>query len=62
MFVVEFSGPKLVSIPNLSSISLQMADFFAFPCSQILRGTFINFVSMATAQNSTNWFDLQNVS
>ena len=27
MFVVELSGPNLVSIPNFSSISLQMADF-----------------------------------
>ena len=34
----------------------------SFPCSQILWCTFCNFVTMATAQNSTNWFDLQNVS
>ena len=33
-----------------------------FPCSQILQGTFFNFVAMATAQTSTNCFDLQNVS
>ena len=30
MFVFELSGPKLVSIPNFSSISLQMADFSLF--------------------------------
>ena len=27
MLVFELSGPNLVSIPNFSSISLQMADF-----------------------------------
>ena len=30
MFISEFSRPKLVSIPNFSSISLQMADFSIF--------------------------------
>ena len=30
MFVFGLSGPKLVSIPNFSSISLQMADFSCF--------------------------------
>ena len=30
MFVFELSGPKLVSIPNFSSISLQMVDFSRF--------------------------------
>ena len=30
MFAFELSGPKLVSIPNFSSISLQMADFSLF--------------------------------
>ena len=30
MIVFELSGPKLVSIPNFSSISLQMADFSLF--------------------------------
>ena len=30
MFVFELSGPNLVSIPNFSSISLQMADFSHF--------------------------------
>ena len=30
MFVFELSGPKLVSLPNFSSISLQMADFSLF--------------------------------
>ena len=30
MFVFELSGPKLVSIPNFSSISSQMADFSRF--------------------------------
>ena len=30
MFVFELSGPKLVSIPNFSSISVKMADFSLF--------------------------------
>ena len=30
MVVFELSGPKLVPIPNFSSISLQMADFSLF--------------------------------
>ena len=30
MFVFELSGPKLVSITNFSSISLQMAVFLRF--------------------------------
>ena len=30
MIVFELSGPKLVPIPNFSSISLQMADFSLF--------------------------------
>ena len=30
MFVFELSGSKLVSIPNFSSISLQMADVSLF--------------------------------
>ena len=58
MFVFELSGPKLVSIPNFSSISLQMADFSHSFSAKSYRGTFFNFVAMATAQNSTNWFDL----
>ena len=30
MLLFELSGPKLVSIPNFSSIPLQMADFSLF--------------------------------
>ena len=30
MIVFELSGPKLVPMPNFSSISLQMADFSIF--------------------------------
>ena len=30
MFVFELSGPKLVSIPNFSSLSLQLADVSRF--------------------------------
>ena len=30
MLVFELSGPNLVSIPNFSSISLQVADFSLF--------------------------------
>ena len=35
---------------------------FHFSLEPILRGTFCNIVAMATAQNVTNWFDLQKVS
>ena len=55
MLVSELSGPNLVSIPNFSSISLQMANFSLF--FGALRGTFYNFVAMAIAQNLTNWFN-----
>ena len=58
MLVFELSGPDLVSIPNFSSISLQMADFSLFFGAKLC-GTFCNFVDMATVQNVTNWFDLQ---
>ena len=61
MIVFELSGRNLVSIPNFSSISLQMADFH-FSLVPNPRGTFCNFVAMTTAQNLTNWFDLENVS
>ena len=30
MFVFELSGPNLVSIPNFSSVSLEMADLSLF--------------------------------
>ena len=30
MFAFELSGPNLVSVPNFSSISLQMTDFSLF--------------------------------
>ena len=30
MFIFELSGPNLVSVPNFSSIPLQMADFSLF--------------------------------
>ena len=56
MLVFELSVPNLASIPNVSSISLQISTFL---WSQILRGTFCNFVAMATAQNVMNWFYLQ---
>ena len=73
MLVFGLSGPNLVSIPNFSSISLQMADFSLFfeakSCEvpsvillSWLRGSFCDFVAMATAKNLINWFDLQNVS
>ena len=57
MFVFELSGPRLVSIPNFSSISLQMADF-----SRFLAAKSSEVPSLITAQNLMNWFDLQNVS
>ena len=60
MLVFELSGPNLVSIPNFSSIYKWL--IFTFLWSQILLGTFFNFVAMVTAENVTNWLDLQNVS
>ena len=65
MFVLELSSPKSVSIPNFSTISLQMADFSRFLAAkscEVPSLILFNFVAMATAQNSTNWFDLQTVS
>ena len=62
LLLYEFSGPKLVSIPNFSSISLKMAELFInfiFLLSKILRGTFCNFVAMVTPQNVTNWYNLK---
>ena len=62
MLFYEFSGPKLVSIPNFSSISLKMTELFknfTFLLSQILQGTFCNFVAMVTPQNVTNWYDVK---
>ena len=35
---------------------------FTFLWSQILQGTFCNFVAMVTALTAMNWHDLQNVS
>ena len=61
MFLFGLSGPKLV-LYEISAQYLYKWLIFHFFWSQILRGTFGNFVAMATAQNLTNWFDLQNVS
>ena len=58
VLVFELSGPKSVSIPHFSSISLQKTDFLPFLWSQILQGTLCNFVAMVTAQNVTNWYDV----
>ena len=61
MLLFEFSGPKLVQIPNFSSISLKMTELFknfTFLLSQILQGTFCNFVAMVTPQNVTTWNNL----
>ena len=62
MLVFELGGPNSVSIPNFSSISLQMADFSLSFGTKLCESTFCNFVAMATDQNVTNWFDLQNAS
>ena len=65
MLLFEFSGPKLVSIPYFSPISLKMTELFkdfTFLITQILQGTFCNFVAMVTPDNVTNWYDLENVS
>ena len=61
MLVFELSGPNLVSIPNFSSISSQMADLSLFG-AKLYEVPFVIFFAMATAQNVTNWFDLQKVS
>ena len=61
MSVFELSGPVLVSIPIFSSISLQMADFSLFFGAKSCELPYVIFVAMVTAQNVTNWFDLQNV-
>ena len=61
VLLFEFSGKTFVSIPNFSSISLKMTEIykiFTFLSSQILRGTFCNFVAMVTPQNVTNWYNL----
>ena len=61
MLLFEFSGPKLVSIANLSSISLKMTELFknfTFLLSQILQGTLCNFVPMVTPQIVTTWYNL----
>ena len=50
-----------VSIPNFCSISLKVTELlknFTFLLSQILQGTFCNFVAMVTPRNVTNWYDL----
>ena len=57
----ELNGPKLVSIRNFSLISLKVTELlknFTFLLSQILQGTFYNFVAMVTPQNVTSWYDL----
>ena len=61
VLLFEFSGPKLVFITNFSSISLKMTELFknfTFLLSQILNGTFCNFIAMVTPQNVTNWYNL----
>ena len=62
MLLFEFSGPKLVTMSNPSSISLKMTaellKNFPFQLGQILQDSFCNFVAMVTPQNITNWYDL----
>ena len=60
LLVFELSGATLVPKPNFGSLSLQIADFSLSlgPYSVAV----YNFAAMATAQNVTNWFDLQYVS
>ena len=61
MFVLDLSGRNLVSILNFSSISLQMAAFSLFYGAKSCEVPSV-ILFMATAQNLTSWFDLQNVS
>ena len=61
MLLFEFSGLKLVQKSIFSSISLKMTELlrnFPFLLSQILQGTFCNFVAMVTPQNVTTWYNL----
>ena len=57
MIVFELSGPKLVSIPNFSSISLQMADFSLFCGAKSCEVPSVILLPILL-----NWFDLQNMS
>ena len=61
MSVFELSGPNVVSMPNFSSISLQMADFSLFFGPKFCE---VPFVILLTWQrlNVMNWLDLKNVS
>ena len=50
------------SLCRISAQYLHKWPIFTFLWSQILRGTFCNFVAMLTAQNVMNSFDFQTVS
>ena len=58
MLIFELSGLYIEVQLNI----FKNGWFFTFLWSQILRGTICNSVAMTTAQNVTNWFDVQNVS
>ena len=59
MLLLELSGPKLVSILSLSSISFQMTELFksfTFLWIQILQDTFRNFVGFCQNWCATTHF------
>ena len=62
MIVFGLSGPKLVPIPNFSSISLRMADFSLFFGVKSCKVPSVIFLPWQQFKILTNWFDLQNVS
>ena len=62
MFVFELSDAKLVFILNFSSISLQMAAFSRFLAAKSCEVLSVILLPWQQLKNSTNWFDLENVS
>ena len=58
----ELSGPNLASIPNFSSISLQMTDFSLFFGAKFCEVPFVILLPWQTAQHVKDWFYLQKVS
>ena len=59
MLVFELSGPNLISIPNFSLISLQMADFSLFLGAKSCEVPAVILLPWQQLKNLTNWFDLK---
>ena len=62
MLVFDLGGSNLVSIPNFSSIFLQMADYSLFFGAKSLEVPSVILLPWQQLKNLTNWVDLQNVS